>query len=641
MKRRISFILILLLSCAAGFSQSYGFVSIQPGFFKWCAAVLMAIVLVILPPAVWGSTVDNSLYIPDKLWAIGLTIMPFPVIGFWIFPTTFCSLFGAVISIFVFNMFYKNKWHMKTNLLVFVNLFFTLITVCVSTPQQWWLWKYYLLAYIFYWLGIFLGKIERISKAKCVLLGIVFTVSNLSLTIFAASIKNEIMTLVMAIVFLSSIVLIVIAGISSYRKVSIQRDEKYKKLFSKTYKEVNELFKQIKKLAKIYSEGYGAEHLQSSLRLALENYDYGEKHEAAKYLEKFFDTEEDEDYDLGNYKFKDERQTYSSFCTIAEKLAKAVGYKHKKEIVTINTDDDDFDELYDSKPKKKLKKGNKMDLNDKSIDSLMKELNSMIGLKKVKEEVASQIGLLKLNQQREKMGLPSTNVSRHLIFTGNPGTGKTTVARVVAKIYKELGILDEGQCIETDYAGLVSEYISDTPQKTRAVVKKALGGVLFIDEAYTLAPPDKPKDHGQEAIDTLLKYMEDKRDDFVVIAAGYSNEMKNFIESNPGLESRFTTYIHFEDYDGDELYEIFMQMCNAENKQLVVPEELKPRLKIHFKNIYENRPSNFANGREVRNYLEACEKRMAFRLSNSAVDKLTKEQLTTFCEEDLGLGSEE
>jgi len=249
--------------------------------------------------------------------------------------------------------------------------------------------------------------------------------------------------------------------------------------------------------------------------------------------------------------------------------------------------------------------------NDDDSDPL-EELDKLIGLETIKKDVKELSNFVKMNKQRKDMGLKSAPLSLHLCFTGNPGTGKTTVARIIAKLYKNIGVLSNGQLVETDRSGLVAGYVGQTAIKTKAVIDKAIGGVLFIDEAYALSQKDDA--FGQEAIDTLLKAMEDNRDDFVVIVAGYSEPMVKFINSNPGLKSRFNKYIEFPDYTGDELFSIFELNCKKYDYKL------EEEAKVHVKEIISKRrlenTENFANAREVRNIFEQIITNQANRIAS-------------------------
>lgn len=259
------------------------------------------------------------------------------------------------------------------------------------------------------------------------------------------------------------------------------------------------------------------------------------------------------------------------------------------------------------------------------LEELLQRLNSLIGLQNVKREVSTLVNLLKLQSMRKQHGLPEIPLSRHLVFIGNPGTGKTTVARLLAEIYHQLGILSKGQLIEVDRSGLVAGYVGQTALKTQEVIQSAIDSVLFIDEAYTLAKSNNSNDFGQEAIDTLLKAMEDHRDDFVVIVAGYPDLMKTFINSNPGLKSRFNKYIYFQDYSPEELLDIFKLQCK--NAGLTLEDGASEIAFNYLQNIYEQRDSNFSNGRSVRNYFERVlsnqANRLAMQSSISATDLIT------------------
>lgn len=241
---------------------------------------------------------------------------------------------------------------------------------------------------------------------------------------------------------------------------------------------------------------------------------------------------------------------------------------------------------------------------EKSLDDLLEELNGLIGLEVVKKDVNSLIHLQEIKRLRKERGLKEIPVSNHLVFYGNPGTGKTTVARLLAKIYHAMGILSQGQFVEVDRSGLVAGYVGQTALKVQEVVKSALGGVLFIDEAYALTYSGNGNDFGQEAVDTLLKAMEDHRDDLIVIVAGYPELMAKFVDSNPGLRSRFNKYINFEDYDVDELIQIYKVMCK--NAGYTSTEDVLTYVAEVFETKYKNREKNFANAREVRNFFEAA-----------------------------------
>ena len=264
------------------------------------------------------------------------------------------------------------------------------------------------------------------------------------------------------------------------------------------------------------------------------------------------------------------------------------------------------------------------------FDALMAELNELVGLEEVKRDIKNLVNLMKVRKLREQNDLPVPPMSLHMVFLGNPGTGKTTVARIVSGLYAAIGVLEKGQLIEVDRSGLVAGYVGQTALKTQEVIKKAIGGVLFIDEAYSLASGGE-NDFGREAIETILKAMEDHRDELIVIVAGYTGPMEKFINSNPGLESRFNKYIFFPDYNGEQLMEMFRIRCKKNGYTLT--EEADKAATEAFTDLYENRGDNFGNGRDVRN----CFEDMIVRQSNrvAQMENPSKDDLMTVLPADL------
>lgn len=265
------------------------------------------------------------------------------------------------------------------------------------------------------------------------------------------------------------------------------------------------------------------------------------------------------------------------------------------------------------------------------LKDLLEELDSMIGLEPVKEEVRTLTNLMRMQAIRRERGLPVTPMTNSLVFQGPPGTGKTTVARLLSRIYKALGVLSKGHLVEVDRSSLVGGYVGQTAIQTREKIEEALGGVLFIDEAYALSPANSSNDYGQEAINTLLKAMEDHRANLVVIVAGYSNKMAGFIDSNPGLRSRFNKYVEFPDYDADELTRIFTLFCKQAHYTLT--GEAEAHAQHLFQHLHATRGEHFGNARTARNIFERTLTNQATRVVK-LVD-ITDRDLTTITHEDL------
>lgn len=264
-------------------------------------------------------------------------------------------------------------------------------------------------------------------------------------------------------------------------------------------------------------------------------------------------------------------------------------------------------------------------------EDFVQELNSLVGLTRVKTDVDSLRNLLHIQKMREQNGLPTTNVSYHCVFTGNPGTGKTTVARIVAGIYRELGILKKGHLVEVDRSNLVAEYVGQTAVKTNKVVDEALDGVLFIDEAYSLLGGEN--DFGAEAVSTLLKRMEDDRDRLVVILAGYTDEIREFIKSNPGLQSRFNRYIQFDDYSTEELVKIFK--FNLRKSHYKIKRDALDELQIRIEQAVSHKDLHFGNARYCRNIFEKIIQNQANRLAK--MEYIDNDQLVLITKEDINI----
>ena len=262
------------------------------------------------------------------------------------------------------------------------------------------------------------------------------------------------------------------------------------------------------------------------------------------------------------------------------------------------------------------------------IEDLLAELDSYVGMDAIKAEVRSLINMVQVYKLRREHDLPTTDMSLHMVFSGNPGTGKTTVARIMARIYHSLDILSKGQLVEVDRSGLVAGYVGQTALKTQKVIEKAMGGVLFIDEAYALNGKSE-NDFGQEAIDTILKAMEDHRDDLVVIVAGYTELMDRFIHSNPGLESRFNRFLEFEDYTTEQMVAIFKMQCKKGCYVLAQGTEELVRDFI----AEESAGDSFSNARGVRNLFEHILVAQNNRLAK--LEKVTRDDLMQIMPDDV------
>jgi stage V sporulation protein K len=309
---------------------------------------------------------------------------------------------------------------------------------------------------------------------------------------------------------------------------------------------------------------------------------------------------------LANDDFATTEEEKKTISAIVEKLTKPIELDHVKTLAVVEND---------------------------SLEKVLEELNKLIGLEEVKASIYDLLNLLKVQKIRTNSGLENIESSLHSVFLGPPGTGKTTIARLMGRIYKQLEYLEKGQLVETDRAGLVAGYVGQTAIKVSEVVTQSIGGVLFIDEAYSLTPADGSKDFGSEAIDTLIKRMEDHRKDLVVVAAGYTEPMKAFIESNPGLRSRFNRYFKFDHFTPSQLMQIFDGFAKKSN--FAVTPEAHALLTKTFELLYEKRDEGFGNARVVRNIFEKCVMNQANRVVKYKSEILDQNTLQNIGEVDV------
>lgn len=266
-----------------------------------------------------------------------------------------------------------------------------------------------------------------------------------------------------------------------------------------------------------------------------------------------------------------------------------------------------------------------------TLEKVLEELNELVGLEAVKKDIRELINLLEIQKKRSNEGLKNIEIALHTVFLGPPGTGKTSVARLLSRVFKHLGFLSKGQLYETDREGMIAGFVGQTATKVDKAVEESLGGVLFIDEAYALTANSLGNDYGAEAVNTMLKRMEDHRDDLAVVVAGYTEPMKLFVESNPGLRSRFNRYFAFDHFKPAELFQIFETFCKKAD--FVLTEDAADKLKDTFELLYSKKDEGFGNARVIRNLFEKCVQNQANRIIKLA--EITPEILKTISEEDI------
>lgn len=316
-----------------------------------------------------------------------------------------------------------------------------------------------------------------------------------------------------------------------------------------------------------------------------------------------------------------------AFYEYAEIIVKADGIVTEEESNTLKL----LSETFYKEQKKEAKPIQAKEFSKTELDSILEELNNLVGMDNIKQDISSLINIIKINKLRSIEGLPEQKLSLHSVFIGPPGTGKTTIARILSNIYNSLEILPKSNFVETDRSGLVAGYVGQTAIKTDDIINQALNGVLFIDEAYTLKRNNSDDDYGQEAIDILLKRMEDNRGNLIIIVAGYEEEMLHFINSNPGLKSRFNRYFHFKDYDSVQLTEIFKRI--ADKAGFIIKEQALKRIQELFEILYNKKDNRFGNARLARNIFEKTFEKHANR--TALIAPITRELLTTIEDIDI------
>ena len=662
-KRLFVFFSILFLSISNLFAESYGFTSNHNGFWSWVLGIFLCAVSIAIVLGIWVITSDEFLdtISGNKQW---LFLFPglFTIASFWIYPTYFCSLLGIVLGSIVSLYFVKhsNIFSVICGLISTINFIALTVLAAKNLPQNWWTWKYFCIALIFLLLAqsisytYYSSKSFAIKMLILVTLTVIITIVNESLNFYFLEKINLIITILLFII-------IFISGLKNIKKYKKNRRERLQSIFGKTQTEIYTIIDNVSKI-----DHYELKKMSNYLKKCLIAFEVNDEVKAIDNLEEFYRY-----YRIikeSSIKGPTNKKNYKELCDIAKILAEKLEYtysrpEHEKTSIykkieeIINEIDDEYDdeetnddEIDDTENDDYESNDNDSDYDENddeaysNIDNknkrkqvykkAIKDLNNMIGMDSVKQQIQELTDSIEMNKERRRLGINVDNPAIHIVFTGNPGTGKTSVARILAELFYGIGLLPKNIFKEVDRSDLVGNFIGDTAIRVKEVCDEVMGGVLFIDEAYSLVKEDNPRDFEQEAIDTLLKRMEDDRGKFVVIVAGYREEMQRFINSNPGLKSRFNRYIDIPDYSADELFQIAEMFAKSEN--FIFSEEAKKNLKIKIEKIVSNKEKNFANGRTIREEIYNLAKgKMDTRLKKMEKSKRTKEVMMTILPEDL------
>ena len=640
MNKRFSGLLFLLTLSNNLFSESYGFAANHSGFWSYAGGIVLWILAIVITIVLFLLVSDEMLGLisDQKEWVCVFPIV-FSIIAFWIFPTYLCSFLGVILGL-AFSFFFinsKNRFSVWCGIICSFVFIFSIMLAAKMLPQEWWGWKYFFIALIFIFVAQYISYIYYSSRSLAI-----FFLSSISILVLATTVNEFSLHIpyISKFAILLALLLIILLfpiGIKCLKKYGKMQEEK----FGRSLKEINYIIKNASKSGK---HDYELRNMVKYLKRAVAAFELNDESEAIDNLESYFKYYDR--FDEDDVKGPTNKKNFKEFCTLADLLAKKLEYKHKKHsyynsiLNDINDDDDDStcEDDYELDTEQSNDEGDPdKDKNRARVyKNAIKDLNNMIGMDSVKQQIQELANHIKMNNKRKEFGLKSTSQALHIVFTGNPGTGKTSVAKILARLFYGVGLLPTDKCVEVDRSKLVEEHIGGTAVRVQEVCDKAMGGVLFIDEAYSLAHEDDPRDFGHEAIDTLLKRMEDDRGKFVVIVAGYKEEMQCFINSNPGLKRRFNRYIELPDYSVDELCQIAEVFAKEDGN--IFSNEAKVAVRKKIEGIVAKKDKNFGNAGTIRDDVYGLAvARMDNRLATleEKGKKITKKALCTILPEDI------